>query len=87
MHGCLERTPEFLREGARIDPYGRSFRLEVERMVRSEQARVIKSGLRAAMRLLKRAVAAFYCGLAVSARAFIWFWNVPVLGGTEPERR
>lgn len=87
MHGCLERTPEFLREGARIDPYSRSFQIEIERMVRPTQVAIVKAGLRAAIRFSKRAAAALYRGLAASARAFVWFWDVPVLGGTDTERR
>jgi hypothetical protein len=81
MHGCLERTPEFLREGARIEPYSRSFQLEIERMVRPVQAAIIKGGLRAAWRFVRRGAVAFFAAVRIGTRAFFWFWNVPVLRG------
>jgi hypothetical protein len=85
MHGCLPRTPEFLRVGVRIDP--RSFQIEIARMVRPAQVAIIKTGLHAAWRLSKRAVAALFTRPRAAIRAFVWFWNVPVLGGTDTERR
>jgi hypothetical protein len=87
MHGCLPHTPEFLRQGARVDPYSRSFQIEIERMVRPAQVAIIKAGLRAAWRLSKRTVAALSTRLRAAIRTFVWFWNVPVLGGTDTERR
>jgi hypothetical protein len=87
MHGCLERTPEFLREGARINPYSPGFHDEIERMIRRAQVEMIKSGLHAAWRFFKRGMAASIAGLRAAIRAFVWFWNVPVLGGTDTERR
>jgi hypothetical protein len=87
MHGCLPRTPEFLREGARIDPYSRSFQIEIERMVRPAQVAIIKLACarRGGYRKARWRRSSF--GLRAAIRAFVWFWNVPVLGGTDTERR
>lgn len=82
-----DEAPAFLVSGTPNNVFSPAFQQEIERMIRPEQARVLRACISAGGRAVKRTAIALSSHLIAAAHAFIDFWNIPVLGPFGEDQR